>query len=61
MDDLDGILQPLVLIELGADQRLVPEDEETKVAMTLMRTRGSRQHHRRAGIATHRVDCDPWR
>ena len=48
MDDLDGRRERRVLAELGADRRLVAEQEEAEVGAALMRAGGAGDHHRRA-------------
>ena len=45
--------------QLGADRGFVAEQEEAEVVAALEGQGGAGDHHRRAGIATHRVDCDP--
>ena len=62
MDDLgDRARARGWLGELGADRVLVAEQEEGEVVAPLIGERGAGDHHRRADIATHRVDCDPRR
>ena len=47
--------------ELGPDRVLVAEQQEVEVVAALPGERGAGHHHRRTRVATHRVDCDPWR
>jgi hypothetical protein len=50
-----------VLLELRADQRFVAKHEELDVAAISMPARSSRNDYCGTDIATHRVQCDPWR
>src|SRR5204863_501016 len=61
VDDVGDRGERRAVRELAANRRLVAEQQEGKVVAALMGERGAGDHHRGAGIATHRVDCDPRR
>ena len=58
MDDLAGRGEALVPVDFLADRGLVAEQEKGQVAAALEGAGGAGDHHGRAGVATHRVDCD---
>ena len=59
MDDLADVGEAAMLGELDADRVFVAEQHEAEIVAAVPGVGGARDHHFRAGIATHRVDCDP--
>ena len=59
MDDLAHRGERRMARQLGPDRRLVAEQQEGEVVAALKGQGRAGDHHRRAGIATHRVDRDP--